>query len=142
MSITAPRRPFRVREDALAAFLDAHFTNPETRVLDEDWDPRDLGSDGDIADIVRLIQDQEIRGGAIEGPADHEITFTYADDTDGGGYQWSVYLRDAGFYVGGHWNEMRKIVASDEMGVAAARSIIDEAVSQANDLMRRIGDLR
>lgn len=128
---------FGIDNARLQEFLRNHFEH------DQDWDPLEAGSQSTIENVLLAVQDREREGGPIlTATGDTDIAFSYTDDDDGGAYQWQVYLRQENFYLGGNYEEMRKIVYGGGVGAEAAGQILAEAISICNALLSKLANVR
>lgn len=102
-----------------------------------DWEPvTDDDDGGQVQTLVRLAQEQ---GMITSDNGEGEIWFVLDNDSDGGAYLWLVDVKKDNFRTPrlcSNYTEMRKLVSpSDLFGVAAGRSILEEAVQEANRLL-------
>jgi hypothetical protein len=135
----ATESKFAINDGNLIKFLRRHMADPETQVLEKNWNPAEVGNESDIEDLIRCVQDQGLPNAPIvTGPDNKEISFLYVDDGDGGTYQWQVYVRGQNFYLSSMHEEMRRIVHDNITGIAAAAAIVREGVGTANELIRKI----
>lgn len=103
------------------------------------WDPTTYGNESEILQLVEEAQ----RNGVIVAPAGMTVHYSYSDDTDGGGYLWTLDLvrgegADAArVRLASNWEEQRKVVSPRETrGRAAMELILREAANTANWLLR------
>ena len=105
------------------------------------WDPRGYGEEDTVRQLVRYAADH----GIITCPPGMNLDYIFdPDDGDGGSYRFTVVI--------GHnlteqvtipsWpTEMCRLACGDDTGVAAAVSILTEAVDRANGRLNRLAAL-
>lgn len=104
-------------------------------LIADDWEPRWMESDDTT--VYRLVSEAQ-EAGVIVSEANYELNYVFADDSDGGMYFFTVDIWDGSLRLASQYQELRRLGDPETKGIDAAVSILNEAVSFANEMLRNL----
>ncbi len=146
---------------AAAAYMADEYGEEPTGILEgprpegelpeiyDDWNPEAPGNEGDVYQVVRCAVDAGVIGkpatppypgsAGASAPGDWDLDFEYVDDSDGGYYNFLVWV-GLRLKLATPTAEMRKLGEREAVGVAAALAILTEAVASANRALEALDE--